>query len=80
MTGTEITIQVLTCSALVGLLAAVGLRLTWEEVRTALSQCRFSAILLVNFLVIPALAVGGAAWFGLERDVAVKIRKTDAPR
>ena len=37
MTGIEITIQVLTCSALVGLLGAVGLRLTYSEVKAAIS-------------------------------------------
>ena len=37
MTGIEIAIQVLTCSALVGLLGAVGLRLTYAEVKAALS-------------------------------------------
>jgi BASS family bile acid:Na+ symporter len=71
VTGFETTIQILTCSALVGLLGAVGLRLTWNEVRSALSQCRFTVILLVNFLVAPALAVAAATWFGLKRDVAV---------
>ena len=45
MTGIEITIQVLTCSALVGLLGAVGLRLTYGEVKAALARCRFTAIL-----------------------------------
>jgi BASS family bile acid:Na+ symporter len=65
------TIQILTCSALVGLLGAVGLRLTWNEVTTALNHCRFTVILLVNFLVAPALAVAAASGFGLKRDVGV---------
>jgi BASS family bile acid:Na+ symporter len=56
---------------LVGLLGAVGLRLTWNEVTTALKQCRFTVLLLVNFLVAPALAVAAATGFGLKRDVAV---------
>ena len=67
MTALEITIQVLTCSALVGLLGAVGLRLTYGEVKAALKRCRFTAILVVNFAAIPALAVVMAKAFALER-------------
>jgi len=69
MTGVELTIQVLTCSALVGLLGAVGLRLTYGEVRAALARCRFGAIVLVNFVAIPALAVVAVMSFGLSREV-----------
>ena len=69
MTGVELTIQVLTCSALVGLLGAVGLRLTYGEVRAALARCRFAAIVLVNFVAIPALAVVAVISFGLSREV-----------
>jgi bile acid:Na+ symporter, BASS family len=71
VTGIEITIQVLACSALVGLLGAVGLRLTYSEVKAALGRCRFGAILLVNFSVVPALAIAAASGFGLKRDAAV---------
>jgi BASS family bile acid:Na+ symporter len=71
VTGTEITIQILTCSALTGLLGAVGLRLTGDEVKAALIRCRVTAILLVNFLVVPALTVGAATGLGLKRDIAV---------
>ena len=69
--GFEATIQILTCSALVGLLAAVGLRLTYREVKEALLQCRFLLILLVNFFVIPLVTVVVATCFGLKRDVAI---------
>jgi len=65
------TIQILTSIALVGLLGAVGLRLTWHEVKAALKQCRFPAILLANFIAVPALAVAAATGFGLKRDTAV---------
>lgn len=71
MTGVELTIQILTCCALVGLLGAVGLRLTYLEVKAALTQCRFLTIVLVNFTIIPTLAVGAASALGLEREVAV---------
>jgi len=37
VTDIEITIQVLNCGALVGLLGAVGLRLTYGEVKAAIS-------------------------------------------
>ena len=71
MTGIETTVKILTCSALVGLLGAVGLRLTWEEVKAALIRCRLAAILLVNFAVVPALTIAAARGFGLNRDIAV---------
>jgi BASS family bile acid:Na+ symporter len=71
VTGTELTIRVLTCSALAGLLGAVGLRLRYAEAETALRGCRFAAILFVNFVVIPALGVAVASAFALPRDVTV---------
>jgi BASS family bile acid:Na+ symporter len=71
--GVETIIQILTCSALVGLLGAVGLRLTWEEVAASLRRSRVTAILLINFLGIPALAVLVASWFELDRQVTVAV-------
>lgn len=69
--GHETVIRTLTACALVGLLGAVGLRLTWNEVRTAVRQCRFTLVLLVNFLVVPALTAAAAVWLGLSRDTSV---------
>ena len=69
--GHETVIRILTACALVGLLGAVGLRLTWNEVRTALRQCRFTLVLLANFLVVPALTVAAARCFGVRQDTAV---------
>ena len=71
VTGIQLTIQVLTCSALVGLLLGVGLRLTVDEVKAALGGCRLTVILLVNFLAIPLLTVAAARWFGLTHPTAV---------
>lgn len=67
----EALIQILAGSALAGLLGAVGLRLTWSEVKAALSQCRFSAILVANFVVVPALSVAAVSLLGLSQRVAV---------
>lgn len=64
-------IQVLTGCALAGLLGTVGLRLTWNEVKTSLKQCRFMAILAANFLAVPALTVATATLFELPRPIAV---------
>jgi len=69
--GHETVIRILTACALVGLLGAVGLRLTWNEVRTALRKCRFTLVLLVNFLAVPALTVAAAVWLGVTRDTSV---------
>lgn len=67
----QVLIQLLTLAALAGLLGAVGLRLSWGEVRTALSQCRFTTILAANFLAIPALSVAVARLFGLADPVNI---------
>jgi predicted Na+-dependent transporter len=68
---TETIIRILTISALAGLLGAVGLRLTLGEVTQALKRCRFVAILIANFIVVPALTVAAARVFGLGRDITI---------
>ena len=68
---TETIIRILTISALAGLLGAVGLRLTLGQVTASLRKCRFLPILLINFLVVPALAVAAARMFGLGRETAI---------
>lgn len=68
---TETIIRILTISALAGLLGAVGLRLTLGQVTAALIKCRFLPILLVNFIVVPALTVAAARVFGLGRDITI---------
>jgi len=71
VSGIELTIRILTASALAGLLAAVGLRLTWEEVRGAIQRCRLGGILAVNFLVVPGLTAVAARAFDLPWETAV---------
>ncbi len=68
---TETIIRLLTISALVGLLGAVGLRLTFGQVTASLKGCRFWPILLVNFILVPALAVGAARGFNVGREAAI---------
>jgi len=68
---TETIIRILTISALAGLLGAVGLRLTLGQVTASLRKCRFVPILLVNFIVVPALAVAAARLFGIGRETAI---------
>ncbi|HEY2713160.1 MAG TPA: hypothetical protein VGI60_11650 [Chthoniobacterales bacterium] len=71
MTRTEIAIQILTCAALVGLLGAVGLRLNYYQLRSALARCPLGKVILVNFVVIPALALSIAHIFGLNRSTII---------
>jgi bile acid:Na+ symporter, BASS family len=68
---TETIIRLLTISALAGLLGAVGLRLTLNQVTDSLRKCRFIPILLANFIVVPALAVVAARGLHLERETAI---------
>jgi BASS family bile acid:Na+ symporter len=69
--STETIIRILTISALAGLLGAVGLRLTFGEVALALKRCRFFAILIANFVVVPALTIAAARLFDLGRDISI---------
>ncbi len=68
---TETVIRLLTISALAGLLAAVGLRLTLGQVVQSLRRCRFVAILVANFLIVPALTLAAARVSGLDRDLTI---------
>ena len=70
---TEFIIRILTISALAGLLGAVGLRLTLGQVTEALKRSRFVAILIANFVVVPALTVAIARTFGLGRDITISM-------
>jgi BASS family bile acid:Na+ symporter len=67
----QVTIQILTCCTLAGLLAAVGLRLDWRDVERALRECRFGLIMAANFVAVPALTVMVACVFGLQPHVTV---------
>jgi len=62
-------IRALTAAALVGLLLAVGLRLTWTEMLGALRRCRISLVLLGNFLLVPFITLALGSLFHVERDV-----------
>lgn len=68
---TETVIRLLTISALAGLLAAVGLRLTLGQVVQSLRRCRFVAILVANFLIVPVLTLAAARVSGLDRDLTI---------
>lgn len=67
----QVTIQILTGCTLAGLLGAVGLRLSWEGVARALTQCRFGVVMAANFVAVPALTVMVARGFGLPPYVTV---------
>jgi BASS family bile acid:Na+ symporter len=68
---TETIIRVLTIGALSGLLLGVGLRLTLRQVLDSLRQCRLALIIVVNFVVVPALAVTATRFFGIGADFSV---------
>lgn len=69
----EVIIRAATVCALAGLLLAVGLRLTFAQVRDAIRLCRFTLILAVNFLAVPLLCALVARAAGLNRDSTVAI-------
>jgi BASS family bile acid:Na+ symporter len=69
--NTETIIRILTISALAGLLGAVGLRLTFGQVTESLRKCRFTLILIANFVIVPALALLAARWFHLDRETTI---------
>jgi len=67
----ETVIRILTISALAGLLATVGLRLTLEQVINSLRRCRLVLILLLNFVVVPVLTVAVTRAFGLSTEISI---------
>jgi BASS family bile acid:Na+ symporter len=71
VSGIELTIRVLTASALAGLLGAVGLCVSWADVKDALHRCRIWSILIVNFLVVPALTALAARAFELPLEISI---------
>ncbi|EEF61212.1 bile acid:sodium symporter family protein [Pedosphaera parvula] len=62
--NTTNTIRLLTMASLGGLLFAVGLRLNWKLVVHSMKGSRLGWILLINFLLVPALTL--AVTFGLR--------------
>lgn len=64
-----LVIRCLTVAALAGLLLAVGLRLTWSEVLSALQRCRIGWVLGINFVGVPVITLAAGAAFHLERDL-----------
>ena len=66
----ETIIRVLTVGSLSGLLLGVGLRLTGGQVLASLRKCRLGLIIVVNFAVVPALAVAMARAFRLGIDLS----------
>jgi BASS family bile acid:Na+ symporter len=71
VTATELTIRILTGSALAGLLFAVGLCVAWPDVKAAIHRCRIWSILLVNFAVVPVLTALAARALELPGEIAV---------
>jgi len=57
MTEADTIVRALTTASLAGLLLAVGLRLRWREIWTALSSRRVAWVAFANFTVVPLFAV-----------------------
>jgi BASS family bile acid:Na+ symporter len=67
----ESIIRALTIASLAGLLLSVGLRLTVHQVVASVRACRLGLIIAVNFLVVPALAVGAVRLFSISHEFSV---------
>lgn len=70
---TALLFRTLTAAALFALLLAVGLRLSWSEVTSAVRRSRLALILLVNFLWVPALTLGSLSAVELAEPTAIGI-------
>jgi len=68
---TETVIRVLTIGSLSCLLLGVGLRLTLGQVLDSLRKCRLLLIVMVNFVVVPVLAVAVTRLFGIKAELSV---------
>ncbi len=67
----ESIVRLLTIGSLAGLLTAVGMRLTVEQVVNALRSHRLVLIATVNFVIVPAVALAATKLCGLETEVAI---------
>jgi BASS family bile acid:Na+ symporter len=67
----ESIIRVLTICSLSGLLLGVGLRLTVAEVLASVRRCRLALIVILNFVIVPALVVAATRLFGLGPDISL---------
>jgi BASS family bile acid:Na+ symporter len=63
-------VRVLTITTLAGLLFSSGLRLTWAEVSKSIHQCRLGWLLVLNFLIVPALTFMLARFFKVTNEAA----------
>jgi BASS family bile acid:Na+ symporter len=63
-------VRVLTITTLAGLLFSSGLRLTWTEVSKSLHQCRLGWLIVLNFLIVPALTFFLSRLFKVSNDAA----------
>lgn len=67
----ETIIRGLTICSLAGLLLGVGLRLTVTQVVASVRKCRLALIIVLNFMVVPALVVTATRLFGFGTDLAL---------
>ena len=67
----ELIIRILTIGSLAGLLAAVGLRLTFSQVTESVKHCRFILILILNFVAVPLLCATAARLFGFGHETTI---------
>jgi BASS family bile acid:Na+ symporter len=67
----ETIIRGLTICSLSGLLLGVGLRLTIHQVLTSVKNCRLALIMVLNFIVVPALVVAAIRFFGFGPDLSL---------
>ncbi|MEO8425739.1 MAG: bile acid transporter [Verrucomicrobiota bacterium] len=68
---TSTIIRLLTTASLGGLLMAVGLRLTWPEIREAIRKSHLGWVLPVNFVLVPALTLAMARLIQAPANLAV---------
>ncbi len=64
-------IKMLTMLSLGGLLLAVGLRVSWREVRDALRKARLGWVLAANFLLVPLLTMAAVRVFAIPIEIGV---------
>ncbi|HZQ46009.1 MAG TPA: bile acid transporter [Verrucomicrobiae bacterium] len=69
--NTDAAIRMLTMASLSGLLFAVGLRLTWDQIMVSLRRGRLGWILPVNFILAPVLTLAAAHLFQVPTTIAI---------
>jgi BASS family bile acid:Na+ symporter len=67
----EFIVRLLTIGSLAGLLLAVGMKLSIEQVLEALRKRRLTLIVIANFAIVPAIVLAVTEFYGFRTEISI---------